>query len=130
MLNFFRPFPSQLRDKWREVPVHDRRVYSSDLLKMDDDAFLKVWRENDATPTRGWYREHYTPLVKGKEVLDLGCGFSVDGIHFLRNGARVTFADIVQSNLDATRRLAGHFGLPAGYHYIDDIKRFRLPHQY
>jgi len=130
MLNFFRPFLSQLRDKWREVPVNEGRVFSRELLAMDEASFLRTWQDNDASPERRWYREHYAPLVKDKDVLDLGCGFSVDGIHFLRSGARVTFADIVQDNLAATRRVAEHFGLPAEYYYIDDIKRFRLPREY
>ena len=127
---FFRSFLSRTRDKWREIPVNERRVFSSDLLKMDEESLLRVWRENDATPERQWYREHYGPLVKDKDVLDLGCGFSTDGMHFLRSGARVTFADIVQDNLAATRRVAEQFKLPAEYYFIDDIKHFHLPHDF
>jgi SAM-dependent methyltransferase len=127
---FFRSFASRLRDKWREVPTHERRVFSRDLLAMDEAACLDVWRENDATPERQWYRRHYGPAVANKDVLDLGSGFSTDGIYFLRQGARLTFADIVQDNLSATRRVAEHFGLAAEYYYIDSLTRFRLPHAY
>lgn len=130
MLNLFRPFLSRLRDKWREIPVNEGRVFSRDLLAMDEAKLMALWQDNYATPERQWYREHYTPLVKGKDVLDLGSGFSVDGMHFLREGAHVTFADIVEDNLAATRRVAQHFKLPAEYYYIDDVKRFRLPHPY
>jgi SAM-dependent methyltransferase len=125
-----RSFLSHLREKWREVPTNDRRVFSAELLQMDEAACLDVWRENDATPARRWYREHYGPHVREKDVLDLGCGFSTDGIYFARQGARVTFADIVQDNLGATRRVAEHFGLMAEYYYVDNVKRFKLPHAY
>jgi len=130
MLSVFRPFVSRLREKWREIPVNEGRVYSKDLLSMDETELMAAWHDNYASPERQWYREHYTPLVKGKDVLDLGCGFSVDGMHFLREGARVTFADIVEDNLAVTRRVAEHFGLQADYYYIDDLMRFRLPHKY
>lgn len=128
LFNWF--FASKLREKWREVPTHERRVFSRELLEMDEAKCLDVWRENDATPERQWYREHYGPLVANKDVLDLGSGFSTDGMYFLRQGARVTFADIIEDNLAATRRVAEHFGLNAEYYYIDKLTRFRLPHTY
>ena len=93
MLNPFRPFLYRLRDKWQEIPVNNGRMFSRDLLKLEDEAFLRAWRDNNSSHGRQWYRDHYGPMVKNKDVLDLGCGFSVDGIHFAKCGARVTFAD-------------------------------------
>lgn len=105
-------------------------MFSRDLLKLEDEPFLRAWQDNNSSHERQWYRDHYGSMVKGKDVLDLGCGFSVDGIHFAKCGARVTFADIVEDNLAVTRRVVAHFGLPAEYYYIDSVKRFRLPHDY
>src|SRR5260221_11105568 len=130
MLNLFRPFLSRLRDKWREVPVNEGRVFSRDLLAMDQATLIRTWQDNDASPERRWYRERYAPQVKDKDVLDLGCGFSVDGIHFLRSGARVTFADIVEDNRAATRRGAVHFTLPAEHYFFADNQRCGMPHSY
>jgi len=120
-----------IRDKWREVPATDReRAFSSELLKLTDDELLKCWHEHDKSTDvpeiRGWYREKYRNLVKEKDVLDFGCGFSVDGIFFLKSGANVTFADIIEDNLTLVKRIVDIHGFKANYYFIDNLYRFNF----
>lgn len=122
-------FLSQLREKWCEVPVGNTRALSRDLLSLNDSDFLSAWKENDVD-ARKWYQDRYGPEVIGKNVLDLGCGFSVDGIYFANCGAKVTFADIIPDNLDVTKRTARLFGIDAEFYLIDDVTRFNLPATY
>ncbi len=120
-----------VREKWREVPSDEsHRMYSSDLLKLSDSELLKHWREHDQSTSskevRGWYRERYRAEVSGRRVLDLGCGFSVDGIYLLQQGAKVTFADIVEDNLEVVQRVLGLLGLSAELYFIDDLFNFHF----
>jgi SAM-dependent methyltransferase len=128
-------FERRLRDKWREVPSNDQeRAFSSDLLRLDDEALLRAWKTHDASTAtreiRGWYRERYQDVVKDRDILDFGCGFSVDGIHLLQHGARVTFADIVEDNIRLVERVVGLLGLEAEYYFVDDLYSFRFRHSF
>jgi SAM-dependent methyltransferase len=46
--------------------------------------------------------------LKGKAVLDVGCGFGEASVMFAKLGARVTATDLSPENLEFTRRLARH----------------------
>lgn len=54
--------------------------------------------------------------VKGKRLLDLGCGFGEASVYFAIRGARVTAVDISQGMLDATKVLAKRYGVEVGLH--------------
>jgi hypothetical protein len=93
----FKDFIQRQKAKWQTVPTSRYgRSISSELLALPDREFLDAWSEHDretgSASVRGWYRERYGEEVKGKEIVDLGCGFSVDGIYFLEAGASVIFA--------------------------------------
>lgn len=106
------PFTT-LRKKWREVPAGEQgRATTSELLTLNDDELQSRWiharkesSTGDAYGVRGWYHELYRDVLKGKNVLDVGSGFGIDGITFAESGARVTFLDIVEDNLSVLRRL-------------------------
>jgi SAM-dependent methyltransferase len=109
--------------KWETVPSSRLgRSPSSELLALSDKDLLEAWREHDQETSsfsvRGWYRERYREQVKGKEIVDLGCGFSVDGIYFLEAGASVTFADIVPTNLRLVERVAAIRGVRSNCRFV------------
>ena len=109
-----------LRTKWSTVPAGlDDRRSSSDLLALPDgelkDLWLRVHREattGEGFTVRGWYQTLYRDVLRDKSVLDVGSGMGIDGVEFARHGARVTFVDIVESNLQVLKRLCEMFGAP------------------
>ena len=112
----FKDFIQRQKAKWQTVPTSRYgRSISSELLALPDREFLDAWKEHDretgSASVRGWYRERYREEVRGKEIVDLGCGFSVDGIYFLEAGASVIFADIVLANLSLVKRTVSLRGL-------------------
>jgi 2-polyprenyl-3-methyl-5-hydroxy-6-metoxy-1,4-benzoquinol methylase len=107
-----------LRTKWTTVPAGlDDRRSSTDLLQLSDAELESLWGRvhREATtdqgfPVRGWYQTLYRDVLRGKAVLDVGSGMGIDGVEFARHGARVTFVDIVESNLQVLSRLCRIFG--------------------
>lgn len=106
------PFDT-LRKKWGTVPAAGAlRLKTQELLILSDQDLLNLWhdmRKNDTTgerfQVRGWYHSLYKDIVKGKDVLDVGSGLGIDGITFAQAGARVTFVDIVKSNIELLSRI-------------------------
>ena len=120
-----------LRAKWGEVPLGNLRVKSNELERMSDSELFESWeagrrRQTEGTDgfsLRGWYHALYKPILHGKKVLDVGSGSGVDGISFALAGARVTFLDIVESNLQLIRRVCGIVGARnTSYVYLEDEK--------
>jgi len=61
-------------------------------------------------------------LCAGMRVLDVGCGLGIDGVTFAQHGARITFVDIVESNLIVVRRISKLLGLTdVEFLYMEDI---------
>lgn len=103
-----------LKEKWREVPgTTQKRIFSSELLKLTDSEFLDYWMmlfDNNCSgagySTRGWYHDLYKSLaLQGGDWLEVGSGLGFDGVFFAEHGANVTFVDIVSENLEAVERL-------------------------
>jgi 2-polyprenyl-3-methyl-5-hydroxy-6-metoxy-1,4-benzoquinol methylase len=55
--------------------------------------------------------EQQAALLRGKHLLEIGCGMGFDSLEFLKRGVRVTATDLTQSAVDLAKR---HFAL-AGY---------------
>lgn len=122
-----------LKNKWREVPYGAKRLYSADLLKLDDGKLLRAWQVSciDAVPYRSWYYSELSDKLSGKKVLDVGCGIAYDGLRFARRGAFMTFSDIVEDNIKVVERLCGIFKVKADFLYIHDNSSFNtLPYDY
>lgn len=123
-----RPF-DLLRQKWHEVPAGDVRLSTNQLVNLPDKKLKELWEGVRLTATtdlafgiRGWYHLLYADALHGKQVLDVGCGLGIDGVTFAQHGARVTFVDIVESNLIVVRRLCKLFGLTnVDFLYMKDI---------
>jgi hypothetical protein len=127
------------REKWHEAPRGsdtDGRVWSTDLLKLPDDALLAAW---NGMATRRYAGEIgcagplYFDTFRGRKVIELGSGLGFDGLRFAEHGAHWTFADIVPDNLALIRRIAGLKGLLkcVRFHLIgDDLSFDAVPRDY
>src|SRR5687767_6719645 len=109
-------FIARTRDKWREVPgTRQERVFSANLLALDDGSLLAYWergREETTVPAvRGWFQDLYQDRLSGLDVADVGPGIGIDGFFFASHGARVTFVDIVGDNLRLLERIGRLKGL-------------------
>ncbi|MEX2287793.1 MAG: class I SAM-dependent methyltransferase [Planctomycetaceae bacterium] len=122
------PFPA-LRAKWGVVPAGLSRSSTSELLTLTDQELLQVWTGKRAAATtgkefavRGWYHTLYKDVLRGKSVLDVGSGLGLDGITFAQHGARLTFLDLVPSNLELLERLCGLLGVEnVAFHYLESL---------
>ncbi len=108
-----------LRSKWSEVPgTSFERTRSTDLLQLNDAALLAVWegelaalRNRNNFHSRAWYHELYRDMVRSRTLLDVGCGFGLNGILFSQMGAQVTMLDVVESNILLAKRLCALLGM-------------------
>jgi SAM-dependent methyltransferase len=108
-----------LRQRWNAVPTTKTGVESTTkLLALPDHELLEAWEKarQDITTGgefahRGWYHALYADGMRGKRVMDVGSGFGVDSITFAQHGARLTFVDLVETNLKVLQRLCGILGL-------------------
>jgi 2-polyprenyl-3-methyl-5-hydroxy-6-metoxy-1,4-benzoquinol methylase len=69
---------------------------------------------------------------EGKSVLDVGCGLAPDTVHYAEHGARVTFLDVVESNVAFAERACRIKGIQnAAFCYMRDLDSLRaLPADY
>ena len=119
-----------LRKKWGEVPFdqYERRM-SKDLLQLSDQELLEKWEfayrgssTGEAFSVRGWYQTLYRDGLRGKRILDVGCGLAPDSIHFAEHGALVTFLDIIESNVRFAERVCGLKRISnASFCYMEDL---------
>lgn len=108
-----------LRKRWDAVPTtHTEFVSTKKLIDLSDQDLLAEWekaREDITTGPefahRGWYHALYADGMRGKKVMDVGSGFGVDPITFAQHGAKVTFVDLVDTNLKVLERLCKIMGL-------------------
>jgi SAM-dependent methyltransferase len=128
-MNWGTPYET-LRRRWDAVPTKSCIFTSTtELISLSDDALLTEWekaRESLTTGSefahRGWYHELYADAMRGKKVMDIGSGFGVDSITFAQHGARVTFVDLVQTNLAVLKRLCKILRLEdATFHLFEDL---------
>lgn len=133
-----RPF-DVLRQRWHEVPAGDSRLATPQLLELPDNELKELWESVRVTATtgaafevRGWYHVLYKDVLQGKRVMDVGSGLGIDGITFALHGARITFVDIVQSNITLLKRLCELLDVTeVDFCYMDDISSLSaLPTDY
>jgi SAM-dependent methyltransferase len=122
------PFPA-LRAKWGAVPAGKSRFATAELLKLPDEPLIAAWMQNREGATtgkgfgvRGWYHTIYKDVFRGKRVLDVGAGLGIDGVTFAQHGAKMTFLDIVESNLELLERICRILKVEnVAFHYLEDL---------
>lgn len=115
-----------LRSKWVEIPVSDvERRHSDSCENLSDDVLLTFWQKGAQAVSedhRGWYQTLYRDSFRGKRIVDYGCGLGFDCLMYAQHGARVTFVDLVESNVKVVKRLARMMGLDAcEFLYMKDL---------
>jgi 2-polyprenyl-3-methyl-5-hydroxy-6-metoxy-1,4-benzoquinol methylase len=127
------PFDT-LRKKWVDVPSgYFASAKTTQLIALSDEELLAEWekarRDFTAGPGfahRGWYHALYADAMGGKKVMDVGSGFGVDSITFAQHGARLTFVDLVESNLKVLERLCKMMGLvDVRFVLLEDLESLR-----
>src|SRR5215468_2176076 len=83
----------------------------ADILEVNPQMFRRY-----AAPCEPWdWRQQSALLlgdVRGKDLLDYGCGMGEESIYFARLGARVTGIDISEVGIASLRKRAAYHGLP------------------
>jgi 2-polyprenyl-3-methyl-5-hydroxy-6-metoxy-1,4-benzoquinol methylase len=127
------PFDT-LRKKWVQVPIGATTAErTTNLINMSDQALLEEWEKARLDITtggefahRGWYHTLYADGMHGKKVMDVGSGFGVDSITFAQHGARLTFVDLVETNLKVLERLCKIMGLrEVRFVHLQDLESLR-----
>jgi ubiquinone/menaquinone biosynthesis C-methylase UbiE len=76
--------------------------------------FFERVMERRSTYEQPWLPEVVPfPTLRGKDVLEIGCGAGYDALTFLRNGAHYTGIDITPENPERVRSHLSHYGLDA-----------------
>jgi 2-polyprenyl-3-methyl-5-hydroxy-6-metoxy-1,4-benzoquinol methylase len=131
--NWEKPYET-LREKWVEIPTTNSEILSTEqLLALSDDALLAKWEKTRLEVStgsefshRGWYYALYADGMRGKKVMDIGSGFGMDSITFAQHGAKLTFVDLVQTNLKVLERLCKILGLKeVQFHWFEDLDSLR-----
>ena len=84
------------------------RVKTSDLLKLNDQDLISEYEKlisGDLGSYRTFYEERYILNSDAKSILDLGCGLGRDGLFLAELGFKVTFADVINENIDLVKRI-------------------------
>jgi SAM-dependent methyltransferase len=107
-----------LSDRWAVVPFgQSERASTRDLMNLSDVELIQIYDDVLRRDTivdfghRGWFHTLYKDLMIGKDILDIGTGLGISSIQFLSWGNRVTFADLVPSNLELVQRIIKLLGI-------------------
>jgi SAM-dependent methyltransferase len=99
----------RLRD---EEAFHDDWADSVDVTRID---VQRIWT-GCTSPELRYIRARLGDL-RGKRVLDVGCGLGEAGVFFATQGADVTLTDLSAGMLRAAQRLAAHTGVTVKTHH-------------
>jgi hypothetical protein len=125
-----------LRKRWNAVPT-TREIEgvqsTKSVLELADGALLAAWDKARLDITtgpefahRGWYHTLYADSMRGKKLMDVGSGFGVDSLTFAQHGAKLTFVDLVESNLKVLERLCKIMGLKdVQFVLLEDLESLR-----
>lgn len=90
-----------------EECFHDEWASSVDVSKID------VIGMNEAlTAPEMRYITSSLADLKGKRLLDVGCGLGEAGIYFALKGAEVTVTDLSESMIEVAKKLANSYSVP------------------
>lgn len=119
-----------LSDRWEIVPFgQSERASTRELINLSDKELIEIYNDVLNRDTvldfrhRGWFHTLYRDTLVKKDILDIGTGLGISSIQFLSWGNRVTFADIVPSNLELVQRIVGLLGIQKDARFLL-IKQF------
>lgn len=97
--------------------LHDEEYFHDDWASAEDVLNIDVRRMNEAcTAPEMRYIRHALGNLKGKSLLDVGCGLGEASVYFALEGAEVTATDLAQKMLDAASQLAEKNGVHIHVH--------------
>ena len=112
---------------WRHAPGGGGKVDTSELVRYSDEAFLRTWDEQKRLKRLTYWEDaefvrYFAGRVRDRDVFSFGCGLGYSELDFLEAGARVTFGDIVPSNVASVERLCALRGYThrSRFLYMDD----------
>ena len=100
--------------KDREEEFHDNWARGEEISKID----VRGMNEAATAPEMRCIRQALGH-IKGKTLLDVGCGLGEASVYFAMEGAEVIASDLSQGMLDATTELAKHNGVTVTCHKSD-----------
>ena len=119
----------EARKYWQFAPSGRGKVNTLELLGREDGEFYATWLDHyNARLVHYWEERRVMPyfaaMFNGKDVLSFGSGIGLNEMQFVRAGARLVCADIVDSNLRVIERVAAIEGTPlAGTLLMEDSAR-------
>jgi len=132
---------SRAREYWRFAPtsIGTSKASSEELLSKPE-AYIKNLinrsiEERNIKQGAMVYRRRVSEWIKRahvKNMLDFGCGVGQDGVYFSKKlKIKVTFADIVKSNVELTSKYSRIWDIQANSIYVDrDPESFAFPETY
>lgn len=85
------------------------RGSSLERLRLPDAEFIAWWDTLEriwmAARQISWIVEVYRDFVRGRKIIEVGPGAGIVGVQLLRAGAKITFIDVVGSNLLLVERV-------------------------
>jgi 2-polyprenyl-3-methyl-5-hydroxy-6-metoxy-1,4-benzoquinol methylase len=89
-----------------EAEFHDDWAEQTDVGLIDVDTLFRPASGPENVQILKWMGD-----LKGKRVLEVGCGLGEASVYFAKQGAIVTAVDISAGMLEATRKLAKRYGV-------------------
>ncbi|MFL5815136.1 MAG: class I SAM-dependent methyltransferase [Bdellovibrionia bacterium] len=89
-----------------EAQFHDQWAASVDVSQIEVDALFESGSCPENRQVIRWMGD-----LRGKRVLDIGCGLGESSVYFAKKGALVTAVDISPGMLQVTNRLASRHGV-------------------
>jgi 2-polyprenyl-3-methyl-5-hydroxy-6-metoxy-1,4-benzoquinol methylase len=107
-----------------EAQFHDEWAASVDVGNIEVDALFESGSCPENRQIIRWMGD-----LRGKRVLDIGCGLGESSVYFAKQGALVTAVDISPGMLEVTQRLASRHGVKVETIEASAMDLSAIPHR-